>query len=1282
MARSAKELVQRVTDDQNVKNVDKAADRDGLLNNIDRMTHLQEIYKKIDSGITLTDEERDKWQHLNKTDKMRVIDAYNGVDMNMREPTTFANLDTHSKDYSDLEPKTSPKDLEKEKVFNPSKPDIGSHLYSELQALVSSLKVSNMDPAIIKNVVANVLDAKGLSWDKTIDTVDGGTSKISDVVNEMLQSGGAESPSENWDQAKAKGGAKLKSDEEQARLEEERKQRVEQAAAEKEVHDTRQKDQRAFVNKQGLDKIKDKAWRAYVKQNMEGENYTPTLEGFKSFNDEVNPDKTDTEAVLARQPDDKVEVKNLENILKDSPEPGYAQSLRDMIIRGKEAGKSYNEIIWNDLGEKGMAKLYRMTDGDRDKVDDVMTYLSQIYDNKTADINSNIQEKLSLKEKRANTAGARALDAFDKAVSSKESVDELPSEDPKTKSYFTSGERFNKGPKTQLQRVLSGDKDQKRNQAIKNAIQNPKAVEALLQDGRLNDILDSARSKFSPEFWLKYFKDNPKLSFRIVPNRDMMRNGTFDFVGEREGHGNSYSNTDEAYNNAKTSGKAGSSNLEILGKEDPFHLLTGDDINNFLQAYSKIKELNALKRKALQEYNASYADDNTPDELQNNYDPMNMPLAPEFNFISDEGIDSQEDAEFRARVNKMLETGDPRYMYQDPKKKTVTNWDPKTGLFTEINLADAIKNAKTPHKMGYTIDDNYYNKLLNALNSSNTLQDAINYNSGNPAEGNPFDMMETSIREKFGDDSAAKAKQLFRDLFSFNNVLSDTDINKLDSSTPFKDALVFGPALSTTVLRQLQNKFGKFREKYPEEQLANAIKDHGLYDILTNGFGYDISDTLDPRWYKDYVTGKAKVDKWQKSRGEDIASMIDSDKLKKWLKYNLDEIKKARGTKDYSKFGNGLDDAFMEKLEGDFEDSLLDLYGDNEKKDLAARVANNTAADIKSLPSLMELYKDKYNDLVNDYVAHRSRLDALVDANNGKADTPEIKQMREALQELGHEISVLKTEKIPIRKLADEKFDGDYYAAEQEYLHPSESDDLDTWYRNVLANKSMKHKLKGLHKEDPDKYKRILGVLENIRDNYSDAFPGLSDWIATLSDYEDPGKVYEILKSQDASMSKLGLTPQEFSALRNNKESITSKTQDKNRRKSLVGQRKVHGSLGSDAYTRADQVADIIQNAENTGRIDDLRRELVKQDVADIVKKAKSTNDIETLRQELGDDIVDTIKKAKDTNNMGNLEQDISNILINRGTDDLVASRNAFEEAKERLKHTLDGIFADRPGEK
>ena len=1201
-------------------------------NGTGRVEEIQRIYNKLDSGKKLTDEESKFWDGLKLEEKQRAAGAFKGTDMNMNEPHTPDDIEPKTRDYSEVTPDNTPKDTEKEKVFNPSKPDIGSHLYAELQALVGSLKASNMDPALIKNVVANVLDAKGLQWDKTVDTVDGETSKISDIVNGLLQSDNSESPSEDWDQAKAEGEPKLKSEEAQAKLENERMQRIEQAAAEKEIHNARQKEHRTFVNEKSLDKIKDKAWRAFVKQNMEGENYAPTREGFKSFNDEINPDKTDTDAILARQPSDKVEVKNLENLLKDSPEPGYAKSLRDMITRGKEAGKSYGEIIWKDLGEAGMAKLYRMTGNDRDKVDEVMTYLSQLYDNKIADIKDNIKDKLALKEERANKAGDRAIDALDKALLTKESTDDLPSDDPRLKNYHSSAKSFNNGPKTQYQRILSGDKDQKLNQAIKNAIQTPKAVEALLNDGRLNDILNSAKSEYSKDFWLKYFKDNPKLSFRITPSRDMMRNSTLDFVGEREGHGNSYSDADEAYKNAKTSGKADNSNLDLLGKEDSFHLRTGEDIDNFLQAYKELEAINALKRQALQKYNESYKGDSTPEELQNYYDPISI-QAPKFNYVSDAGVDSQEDAEFRARLEKMLETKDKRWMYQDPKKKTIINWNPESGLFTEDKISDAVKNVKTPHKMGYTIDDNYYNKLLNALTSSNTLQDAINYYSGNPESGNPFDMMETTIRDKFGNDSAAKAKQLFKDLFSFNNILSGTDINKIDpsklSSIPFKDTLIFGPALSDTVLRQLQNKFGKFREKYPEEQLASVVKDKGLYDILTNGFGYDISDTLDPRWYKDYITGKAKVDKWQKSRGEDIASMIDSDKLKKWLKYNLDEVKKARAAKDYSKFGNDLDDTFMQKLEGDFEDSLLDLYGDSEKKDLAARVANNTTEDIKSMPSLMELHKDRYNDLVNDYAESKGKLDELIKANNGKADTPEIKEMREYVHDLGREISTLKTEKIPIRELADEKFGGDYYAAEQEYLHPSESDDLDTWYRNVLANKSMKHKLKGLHKEDPDKYKRILGILENIRDNYSDAFPGLSNWIDTLSDYEDPGKVYEILKSQDASINKLGLTPQEFSALRNNKESIATKTRDKNKRRTLVGQRKVHGSLGSDAYTRADQVADIIQNADMTGRMDEL-----------------------------------------------------TDLVGGNETDDLLDSRKAFEEAKERLKNTLNGIFLDRPGVK
>ena len=1193
MARSVKETIQNVEDKKGAKSVDKAADGDKVLRNIDRISYLQNIYKKIDNRETLTDEERKAWQSLSPKDKMKITDAYHGVNMRMTEPTTFANLDVHSKDYSELAPETEPKDTESEKVFNPSKPDVlGSHLYSELQALVGSLKATNVtDPTIIKNIVANVLDAKGLQWDKTIDTIDGEVSKISDVVNSLIQSDGSEDPNENWDQAKAKGELKLKSEEEQDRLHKERLQRIEQAAAEKEVHDARQKEQHNFVNKQSLNKIKDKAWRAYVEQNMRGENYAPTLEGLKSFNDEINPDKSDEAAILARQPQDKIMVKNLENLLGDN---AYAETLRNIVADGKTKGKTFNEILLKDIGQKHLANIAEHTNNDTDKSSEILKYLGSIYDNTKTDKKDDIKQALDRKETRALKAGKRAEDKLKDAMANLESPGDL-SETPSRGS--SSAAKFMRGNnKTAYNRLLSGDSNQEARQALKNAVQNPKAVETLLQNGRLNRVLNKFGSKVnrSPEYWLNYFEDNPYLSFRIVPSKKMRDDATLNFVGEREGHGNG-------------------------GKEDPFNLLTGDEIDNFLTAYNRVSRLNDLKREAMKKFNKSFKSVNNDD----NFAPINTPA---FNFVSDSGVDAQEDAEFRARFKKMLQTGDKRWMYQDPSRDTVTVWDPETGLFTEEKISDAIKSEKG-HKTGYTIDDSYYKRLLNALNSDfSTLQEALDYTSGSPGEGNSFNAMESAIRNNLGNGAVDKAKNLFKDIMSFAGVLSDKDMSKLDGKSILKNVLPFGGALSTTTLRQLQNKFNTLRDKNPGKQLPELLKGGDwLYDTLANGLGYDIDEGLDPRWYKDFVSGQAKINNWRKKREDSIKNMIDSDKLKSWLKYNLDELKKSAGSGDYSRFGKDLDDTDIQVLTGRFNDALMRLYNNDDKE---KAVEDMSGYGTTPLPTLAELYSDKYNNLKEEYVNAKDALAKLIEANEGKADTPKIANIREYIDEISSELARMKHEKVPIRELADSDFDGNYAAAEQSYLQSEEEDDLDKWYNTILNKVALTNKMHNLSKEEPDKYASILGILNNIAESYPTSFPGMSDWINTLSDYKDPGKLNDILKSQKASAEMLGLTPEEFSALENNRSAKNSKRQSASLRHRLVGQRKARGSMGSDAYNRADQVADIIQKAENTGNIDKL---------LDVVGREDSAG--------------------------------------------LAEAKQEFADSSATLKALLDGIFADTPGD-
>lgn len=1118
----------------------------------ERIARIQEIFNKFDAGDELTPEERNFWKGVTKEEKQEATGMFSGTNMNMQQNSIPDNIEPQSHDYSDKAPETSPKDLESEKVFNPTQPgDQNTSDYDTLVMAVQKLKDVGVSPNEIKKALKS-----GDSYDKDkqinmpvwdsegMNIVDHTSMSIDRVIDDLA-------------------GKQLT-----------KKQIAASEAAVK-------KSQRAE------DKLHQQRMNALPKnQKQSAAEQSRITEGYKN---EINPDKSDEAAVLERQPSDYVEVQNLDNLLKDSPEPGYADSLRKMIVNGKSAGKSFNTILTKDFGASGVQKLLRMVGKDKEKADKVLDYLESIYNNEKTDIKDDIKQKLDTKETRALNAGKRAEDKLVEALQNKESPDELPSDNKDGKNYSASAKRFNNGPKTEYQRILSGDKNQQLDQAIKDAIQAPKAVENLLQDGALNKILDSVKSKYSKDFWLKYFKDNPYLSFRITPDRSMLKDATLRFVGEREGHGNG-------------------------GKEDSFNLLSGDDIDNFVTAYNEAQNLNALKREAMKKYNKSFKSVGNDD----NFAPINTP---KFNYVSASGTDAQEDAEFRARLEKMLETNDKRWMYQDPGAgDTVMTWDPETGLFTENKISDAIK-AKKEHKSGYTINDNYYNHLLNALGSDySTLQEALDYASGGSKEGNTFNTMESDIRDKFGNDSATKAKELFKDILAFNDVLSGGNMNKLDGSSKLRDALTFGGALSPTLIRQLQNKFGAAREKNPDKQLKDMLTSGDLYDVLTNTLGYNINEKLDPRWYTPYVSAVGKLDKYARARQKERQDMIDPVEVKKWLLHNSKAVKEALKSGDYSKLGKDLDELQVKAIDGELDDALSLLFSDKDIDQYTNRLTNHTEDSVNGLPSIADLQKDKFDDLSAELDTYKEELADLIKANEGKADTPDIIERRNYVKELGDELARMKYERMPIRELADSDFGGDYHKALQSYLNPEVGDDLDSWYNQIINKKGFKSKLKALKASHPDKFAAIASILRRLGETYPDSFPGINDQLANLDSYVEPMKIQDILKSQDMSSQWLGLTPDEYSAVINNKLANASANQSKSLRRHPVGQGKSRGSMGSDAYARMDKVADIIQKAENTGTTDKLLDEVGHKDSQKLADAKQGFNETtERLKNALKD---------------------------------------------------------------
>lgn len=356
----------------------------------------------------------------------------------------------------------------------------------EIQSLAQSLKAAGMDSAVIKNAIANTLNASGTSWDDTVDVpkfgddgvtvVDNTPTKISDVVNKLLSSDTQTDPNENWEQAKAEAAPKVKSKEAQDRLEADRIAAVpenEAQAAEERERINDNSPITAGVAQSGLgalfadlDKAKAKGLIQWVKNNVN------LLTGNK--NDEAN----------------RAAALNKLNILS----------------KAKENGKSFTDALKDMFTPQELADLAKERKGKGTK--ELFNSLKTTYEADEFGENARKLAALTSKTRRAQNSVARNEERLADALQNPEDTNASATH-KKWLRGENGGTAFDKATSdgTELSASLKA--------MMNNAVN-------MLEQGH-GDILNKAtniatKAQYTTDDWLKYFSEHPEARFKNTAN--------------------------------------------------------------------------------------------------------------------------------------------------------------------------------------------------------------------------------------------------------------------------------------------------------------------------------------------------------------------------------------------------------------------------------------------------------------------------------------------------------------------------------------------------------------------------------------------------------------------------------------------------------------------------------------------------------------------------------------------------------------------------------------------
>lgn len=657
-----------------------------------------------------------------------------------------------------------------------------------------------------------------------------------------------------------------------------------------------------------------------------------------------------------------------------------------------------------------------------------------------------------LAEKRA----ARAEENLDKALSAAEEGSDKDKATASSKSFA------NRQNKTDLYRMTSGDKNQEVKQALRNATQNVDTVANMMKNNRLNSLLDAAKQgDYSKESWEELLKAHPNLSLRFNPQRKMLDDSTLRFVA--------------SYNDENP--------VEGAEKEKAFSLLTSNDIKNFLSA------------------------------LAGKHVPRN--------YVTDTGVDDSAGREVKDRIEQAISHADPAFL--NTSRKRMYDWDPATGSFVET--ADfAKKNNKDLSQID--VDDSYIDHVVNALklNKDGALSRFISGEDLN--DTNPIVPEYQIVKNRLGNTGGAeKFKKLLSDIADFNSFTTgDVDKSTFDYD-PF-------------TVRMLRNKFKKLRDdnKLPADASLKDLFEYGdaisllpLLDVLPDSLitvdaskspdayrevlektlGKTVAPELDPKDYKDLLTGTLKMNKYRNSRAKDIKGLLDPSSVKQMLKYNIDEYRNMLDSNDFTRIP-GMDAAKARDVLGTLLDARDLLLTPTETEEMLGSGTLDREEPLSLRDRLSDEDKEKFDQLTAKKNDIAEELALHLKANEGKAgDDDETKLLRDDLAKVRHEIASL-----------------------DKSLDDASTDD---YFNELYRKANFDAHLKELMNKYPTKMKGALTILSKLGETYPDQFPDIQQYLDNIDEDKKPLTDNEIINSQKAAMDVLGMTPAEWAAVVNNK---------------------------------------------------------------------------------------------------------------------------------------------------
>lgn len=849
------------------------------------------------------------------------------------------------------------------------------------------------------------------------------------------------------------------------------------------------------------------------------------------------------------------ELKNVFNLLAtDDEKQGdrtdtYPSDLLKRMSKAASKGLSFSEA----LPPADRTEISDRVGKDKDKLKDILRKLNDVY--KSDDFHQyKIQmDMITGKERRAESEANRAVNRIIENVDLDKTAETgklTANEEGSKADYNTSVRRLNnKGGASELERATAGGNK------LSAAIRNAANKYALLAERGLGEqvtkMLRSARDATkTPEEWAAILS-TPGVRFKNYVIPASIHNGIM--------------------------------SMSMFTDDNPNGTvlqLNPADRKNFLEALQGIKG--------------------------------RPPIETIYTNPRNKSIDVGEEAssnmakKIKDRFDSMFATGDEAYVYADPSiKKFVDTMVLDNGT---VFKTERERDKKEPKGASVRNNDNYYNHLANIIKNGSDSQldeylndkpltaSKVSKDPDNiPDEFNPVYDEDQYIRNNFGEESADKARKLYKDIMDMQGTLSP-------------DAAFDKGMYTPGVLKMLGNKFKKLRENNPSMPF--------IKDILSSGDIGDILGKVHPKADRlKVILGNLLTRDYINKNQEPI----DWNSFGKAVDSNINKLQQAIESGEFGDLGEDMDKAAAEEILG-YLNEAKDFTLTH--KDIEGQAKDTEKRSISGLQSLADMDPEALAEAER---AVSIALDNLKEAeadNKESGDAEAVAYARKQLDEAKSKVNYLRDTKVDIAARAKETGKS-YQEVLKDYIHPDwEEDDIDS----IIAKYDLTDALKKRYGDN------ILGNnsqksdhIADLLDKFADVYPslGLSGWRDRLANWTKPLTPTELYGPNSsyklAKEAIPNLTPELWSAMVNNKELFSTDLADKRRNTTYKGMSKTQAGAAHTMEEVKDNLAKEIQNADYTGDKAGLSRK-----VEQAKDKLESTGNPYTKK----DDIVEKTKDA------------------------------------------------------